>query len=83
MARQKPAPLSSSLLSPSLVAVKGQAAAAVESIDRPMTASATLNFKVPMEFRRRFRQRAAAADLQLNDLLQAALAAWEREQGLS
>lgn len=82
MARQKPAPLSSSLLSPSLVAVKGQAAAA-EMIDRPMAASATLNFKVPMDFRRRFRQRAAAADLQLNDLLQAALAAWEREQGLS
>jgi hypothetical protein len=40
-----------------------------------------LNFKVPQVFRKRFRQRAAAADLQLNELLFAALDAWEREQG--
>jgi hypothetical protein len=36
-----------------------------------------LAFKVPPEFRRRFKQRAATADLKLNELLFAALAAWE------
>ncbi|HYS15024.1 MAG TPA: hypothetical protein VEN28_17080 [Burkholderiaceae bacterium] len=42
-----------------------------------------LAFKVSPEFRRRFRKRAVGADLKLNELLFAALAAWEREQGLS
>jgi hypothetical protein len=42
-----------------------------------------LAFKVSPEFRRRFRQRAATADLKLNELLFAALDAWERQQGLS
>jgi hypothetical protein len=41
-----------------------------------------LNFKVSAEFRKRFRERALGADLKLNELLFAALAAWEREQGL-
>ena len=41
-----------------------------------------LAFKVSPEFRRRFRQRAVGADLKLNELLFAALDAWEREQGL-
>lgn len=41
-----------------------------------------LAFKVSPAFRRRFRQRAVAADMKLNELLFAALDAWEREQGL-
>lgn len=41
-----------------------------------------LAFKVSPEFRKRFRQRAAAADLKLNELLFAALDAWEKQEGL-
>ena len=39
-----------------------------------------LAFKVSPEFRRRFRQSAAAHDLKLNELLFAAFDMWEREQ---
>ena len=42
-----------------------------------------LAFKVPPDFRKRFRQRAVAADLKLNELLFAALDAWEEKHGLS
>ncbi len=42
-----------------------------------------LAFKVPPEFRRRFRQRALNADLKLNELLFAALAAWEEKNGIN
>lgn len=41
-----------------------------------------LAFKVPPEFRKRFRQRAVNADLKLNELLFAALAAWEEKNGI-
>lgn len=41
-----------------------------------------LSFKVPQAFRRRFRQRAADADLKLNELLFEALNAWETKRGL-
>ena len=41
-----------------------------------------LAFKVSPEFRKRFRKRAVEADLKLNELLFAALDAWEREQML-
>lgn len=41
-----------------------------------------LAFKVPPAFRKRFRQRAVSADLKLNELLFAALDAWEEKQGL-
>jgi len=41
-----------------------------------------LAFKVPQAFRRRFRQRAADADLKLNELLFQALDAWEASRGL-
>jgi hypothetical protein len=41
-----------------------------------------LAFKVPPEFRKRFRQRAVAADLKLNELLFAALDAWEEKHDL-
>ncbi len=48
----------------------------------PSKANAPLNFKVDPEFRRRFKQRAAEADLKLNALLRDALEAWEEKQGL-
>jgi hypothetical protein len=41
-----------------------------------------LAFKVPPAFRKRFRQRAVAADLKLNELLFEALDAWEEKKGL-
>lgn len=41
-----------------------------------------LAFKVPPEFRKRFKHRAVVADLKLNELLFAALDAWEEKQGL-
>lgn len=41
-----------------------------------------LAFKVSPEFRRRFKQRALAADMKLNELLFAALDSWERENSL-
>lgn len=41
-----------------------------------------LAFKVPPAFRKRFRQRAADADLKLNELLFAALDAWEEKHAL-
>lgn len=65
-------------LSASLVAVKGEASPAATQV-----ASAPLNFKVDAHFRRRFRQRAAEADLKLNELLREALDAWEQKRGLA
>lgn len=41
-----------------------------------------LAFKVPPAFRKRFRQRAADADLKLNELLFEALDAWEEKRRL-
>lgn len=77
-------------LSASLVAVKGQASPSADATGRQSesspalaTGSAPLNFKVPAEFRRRFRQRAAEADLKLNQLLREALDAWEQKRGLA
>ena len=73
-------------LSASLVAVKGAANAAPDAIGRqleisPVTSSITpLNFKVDADFRRRFRQRAAEADLKLIELLREALDAWEEKR---
>jgi hypothetical protein len=73
-------------LSSSLVAVKGKAAATPDATGRQpevatttSRASSPLNFKVDPEFRRRFRQRAAEADLKLNELLRQALDAWEEK----
>lgn len=78
---KKPADLSSSL-----VAVKGKAVAPADAAGRQQEAappasrgSAPLNFKVDPEFRRRFRRRAAEADLKLNELLRQALDAWEEK----
>ena len=41
-----------------------------------------LAFKVPPAFRKRFRQRAADADLKLNELLFESLDAWEEKNGI-
>jgi hypothetical protein len=41
-----------------------------------------ISFKVPPAFRRRFRQRAVNADMKLNELLFAALEAWEEKHNL-
>lgn len=78
---KKPAPLSADL-----VATKGQAVVGSDATPRqPETptessgSSSPLNFKVSAEFRRRFRQRAAEADLKLNELLRQALDAWEEK----
>ncbi len=76
------------ILSSSLVAIKGKAAAPADATGRhpeppPLSASLSpLNFKVDPSFRRRFRQRAADADLKLNQLLREALEAWEEKRGL-
>jgi hypothetical protein len=43
----------------------------------------SLAFKVSPAFRKRFRQRAATADLKLNELLFEALDAWEEKHGLT
>jgi hypothetical protein len=84
MAKKKTADLSASL-----VAVKGAALAATDAQGRqpepPPAASpvaAPLNFKVDADFRRRFRQRAAEADLKLIELLYEALDAWEEKRGM-
>jgi hypothetical protein len=42
-----------------------------------------LAFKVSPEFRKRFKQRAFEADMKLNELLFAALDAWEDKQGIT
>ena len=58
--------------------------AAVPAEARTKTADLKpLAFKVPPAFRKRFRQRAADADLKLNELLFAALDAWEEINGLN
>ena len=56
------------------------------ALPRPAVKTANLEalaFKVPPDFRKRFRQRAVAADLKLNELLFAALSAWEEKHGLN
>lgn len=85
MASKKTADLSSSL-----VAVKGKATPSADAIGRQpearpaqATGTAPLNFKVAPEFRRRFRQCAAEADLKLNELLREALEAWEEKRRVS
>ena len=73
-------------LSANLIAVKGRAETAADATGRQLEtkspANAPLNFKVDSAFRRRLRQRAAEADLKLNELLREALAAWEDTRGL-
>jgi len=81
MAAKKVAPLSADLL-----VTKGKAAVGADATPRQMDPTPTssgstspLNFKVDADFRRRFRSRAAEADLKLNELLRQALDAWEEK----
>jgi hypothetical protein len=66
-----------------LLATKGQAPAVTGSLQRGQTVTETLvdlNFKVPVEFRNRFRRLAfEAGQLKNVQLLVRALDAWERE----
>ncbi len=56
---------------------------AAEHVGKTSTANLqALAFKVSPGFRKRFRQRAADADLKLNELLFEALDAWEEKRGL-
>lgn len=71
MTKKKPA-----ALSPSSTPAKGETASA----EKP-AANVPLNFKVPPEFRKRFRKCAAEADIKLNELLRQALDAWEEKHG--
>jgi hypothetical protein len=67
-----------------LLATKGKAPAVSGSLQRGQTATENLvdlNFKVPEEFRRRFKRLAFEADLKHVQLLNRALDAWEKEQG--
>lgn len=59
-------------------------ASPAEPVSQNMTANLqALAFKVSPEFRRRFKQRAFEADMKLNELLFAALDAWEEKQGIA
>jgi len=68
-----------------LLATKGKASAAVAgSLQRGQTNTETLvdlNFKVPPDFRQRFKRLAFDAQLKNVQLLTRALDAWERQQG--
>ena len=78
-------------LSAGLLASKGQAKVNASLVDSGSSAreiepggnaskaDSPLNFKVDAEFRRRFKTRAAEADLKLNELLRQALDAWEEK----
>lgn len=73
-------------LSSSLVAVKGKATSAPDAKGRQheetLANDRPLNFRVDADFRRRFRQHAAAKDIKLTELLREALDAWEEKHGL-
>lgn len=72
---------------PSAATVAPTALRAVPKVERTPEPVKTenlegLSFKVSPDFRRRFRSRAVAADLKLNELLAEALKAWEEKRGL-
>jgi hypothetical protein len=67
------------------VARPASVAIPTSAVDEVPTKTANLQalaFKVSPAFRKRFRQRAADADLKLNELLFEALDAWEENRGL-
>src|ERR1700675_4254534 len=66
---------------PAAVAAAGAPAPPAELPTKTANLQA-LAFKVSPAFRKRFRQRAADADLKLNELLFEALDAWEEKRGL-
>ena len=65
--------------SPKPVPAAAKPAAKSEPGRVPTAELEALAFKVPPEFRRRFRQRAVEVDLKLNELLFAAFEAWEKQ----
>lgn len=77
---QRTAPQAAAGVSPKPPAAR-KAKAAPEREHVPTANLEALAFKVPPSFRKRFRSRAAEADLKLNELLFAAFDAWEAQQG--
>ena len=70
---------------PAPAAAARSAPAKAKPAAEPPTKTANLQalaFKVSPAFRKRFRQRAADADLKLNELLFEALDAWEEQRGI-
>lgn len=63
---------------PAPAPVSAKPSAPAEAVREATANLEGLSFKVPPEFRRRFRQRAADEDLKLNELLFAAFDAWEK-----
>lgn len=82
---QRMAPPAVAVVKPAPVAVAVHSQPVVKPAAIAATPTANLEalaFKVPPSFRIRFRSRAAAANLKLNELLFEALDAWEAQQGL-
>lgn len=79
--RPAPAAVPASPAAPAPAPTSAKAQRAAEPLTRTANLQA-LAFKVSPAFRKRFRQRAADADLKLNELLFEALDAWEAQRGL-
>ena len=76
-------PRMASVPTPASVAAPPQPATDERQVEHTKTADLeAISFKVPPAFRRRFRQRAVNADMKLNELLFAALEAWEEKNNL-
>lgn len=76
--RSAPVPVVPADLAPAMPAMAAR-------LPEPTVRTANLQalaFKVSPAFRKRFRQRAADADLKLNELLFEALDAWEEKRGI-
>jgi hypothetical protein len=77
-------PKPSAIDASTLLATKGSPAAVSGSLQRGQSTTETLvdlNFKVPPEFRQKFKRLALDAQLKNIQLLMRAVDAWEREQG--
>jgi len=77
-------PKPSAISASTLLATKGSPAAVSGSLQRGQNTTETLvdlNFKVPPEFRQKFKRLALDAQLKNIQLLMRAVDAWEREQG--
>lgn len=88
-----PMPEAAQRAAPRLVKTEAPPSPAPPPVTRPAKADAApertptanlqgLAFKVSPAFRKRFKKRAVEADLKLNELLFAALDAWEEKSGL-
>lgn len=82
--RTAPQPPSPAVEPPAVAKTTARPKPAAAAKPEPAVTTANLQalaFKVPPAFRKRFRERAAGADLKLNELLFAAFEAWEEKQG--